>query len=430
MSSRNARFLALMLALPLTFFATRSHAQTYPCSGPGPGRVVVGIAPGGQGIAQTPICQDTGDGYAEAPVQQAPTRYMSVVVHPDTDKYWFARGFRSGDAATASAMKACTQAMGDGCSYADGWYGGSRIVVMEDVAGNLFVKGGNNFFSAWGAARSDCEKYSTGCHKLETLTNDFSDGGGGEEVQGPKGEVTRRLWGALARPKTKAPEPLDDLAWLATGQDGYKAAESAALNACHEATKLDCEVRISVGGGYIARIVNNTGNVYWFNASSLEMLDKGLKNACAKGDTCRLVDTFDVKPRAVTTVEISVSKAPIRGYFSLARPEDDQVEKRWSKRAVASGQATVLEAQAAAVALCEKESGSKCVANPKDGDDGVDQFVLMVRASTGEYFNFWGTSAQSARERGKSICEEKHLQCGEGTLYDLAKKNKGSLISF
>lgn len=418
--------LALLFAVPLVLFGLPVHAQQYPCNGPGPGEVLVGMAPGGNGVAPTPLCAPASDAGPAAPSVRMPDIYMSVVTHPDTRQYWFASGYGSVQWAENSAMEACKQAMGEGCAVSDTWSNDARIVVVEDVAGNVFAKGGASFFKAWLSAREECEKFSSGCHKVETLQNVL----GGGRVDVSKGDGRRRPWGAIARPTTKAPEPLDDTAWLATGREGFKAAEDAAIQACEQATKLECQARMSAGNGYIARIVNSHGGVQWFNAPALDMLDKGIRNTCPKGDTCRLVDTFDVRPQGLTTIEISVSKSPARGFFSMARPVDDQADKTWNKRALVTGQPTKESAQAAAVALCEKESGSKCEASPQDGDRGIDQFALLMRTSAGEPKIFWGTSVDDAGKHRTEWCDEKRIQCPQGTSVDLAKKNKGVLVSF
>jgi hypothetical protein len=42
-------------------------AQVHPCSGPGPGEVVVGQTQGGQGVASVPLCQSADQQQASAP---------------------------------------------------------------------------------------------------------------------------------------------------------------------------------------------------------------------------------------------------------------------------------------------------------------------------------------------------------------------------
>lgn len=417
--------LAVVLAVPLAFAASRVHAQAYPCNGPGPGEIMVGMAPGSNGVAPTPLCAPApGSAGPTAPAERMPDIYMSVITHPDTRQYWFASGYGSAEWAEKEALEKCAKAMGEGCEVNDTWSNNATIVVVEDVAGNMFAKGEARSSIISSASLKECKKYSSGCREVETLRN--ATGGG--MVVASRSEPGRRPWGAIARPKTKAPEPLDDTAWLATGEDGFKAAENAAVHACEQATKLECQVRVSAGNGYIARMVNGKGGVEWFNAPALDMLDKGMRNTCRDGETCRVVDTFDVRKKGLSTIEISVSKSPLRGFFSMARPVDDQLAKSWNKRAIITGQASVEAAQNAAVALCEKDSGGKCEAFPKEGDRGIDQFVTLARASSGDVKMFLGNSADDARGNLTQWCQEQHLQCPAGATVDLAKKNKGSLL--
>lgn len=51
---------------------TESHAQAYPCS-PGPGEQIVGMTPGGNGVASVPLCQrvDGGDSGDEGSAEKA-----------------------------------------------------------------------------------------------------------------------------------------------------------------------------------------------------------------------------------------------------------------------------------------------------------------------------------------------------------------------
>lgn len=48
--------LALVCSLPTAALAY------YPCNGPGPGEVLIGVDPGGNGIAPTPLCEYVGEG--------------------------------------------------------------------------------------------------------------------------------------------------------------------------------------------------------------------------------------------------------------------------------------------------------------------------------------------------------------------------------
>lgn len=416
-----SRRLASLLALPLMFAASSIGAQTYPCAGPGPGEIMVGMAPGGPGIAPQPICQRVADGDGYGGQQSSgylPPVHMSVVWHPDTSKVWIAKGFPSTKAAEDEALDACTEALGEGCAVGQSWYNAATIVVVTDAVDNVFIGGGATSREASRKADDDCEKYSTGCHKSETITNSFR----GPEVDFPSRRIQRRPFGAVARPKGKVEEKWDDTAWLATGKDGVKAAERAALSRCQLDTGVECFIRASAGNGLIARVVDDQGHVYWWNVPTARALSKAIDASCDKGRICRVVDTFDVRVPGDTTLQVSTSEHPLRGFFSLARPSDTEAAKAWRKRAFVSGMPTADAADQAAIAMCEKESGQKCDTGIKRGDRGTDQFMDLARMTDGTVRVFLGMSPEDARKDRDAYCTEHHEPCGEGLSVDLATK--------
>lgn len=391
------------------------HAQVHPCSGPGPGEIMVGESPGGNGMAPTPLCQYVGDGGGQQQAPQ-PDVYMVVVTHPDTTAVWATAGYTNDVQVQRVALDACAKAMGEGCSVASTWINQATIVVVEDVAGNLFVQGNGNTRKAKNLAMDDCDKFSTGCRVIRTLVN-----GVGATNYFPDSIPARRLFASIARAKGTPPEPWDDKAWLASGQSGYKASQDAALAQCAHDTGMECEIRVTAGNGLVARALDDHGHVYWLNVSSPEVLERSVKLNCGKGRECRLVDTMDTRTPRTVAFDVSRSDAPARGFFSMARPTDDTVEKSWGKRALVTGSATRAEAQTAAVQLCEDESKSHCEAAPKDGDLGIEQELLLVRDSTGKPHHFFGSSADDVKQHKEKACEKDNLSCPKGTLFDLAK---------
>ena len=62
------RFPARLAGLALLLLAPTEALAYYPCNGPGPGEVLVGVDPGGNGVASTPLCDYVGEesgGYAD-----------------------------------------------------------------------------------------------------------------------------------------------------------------------------------------------------------------------------------------------------------------------------------------------------------------------------------------------------------------------------
>ncbi|MQQ99822.1 DUF4189 domain-containing protein [Glaciimonas soli] len=91
------------LLLGLLISHQLSHAQAYPCSGPGPGEVVVGQTPGGQGVASMQLCQR-----AATQQQQPPVRWESRWGAIATDAPHAVLGTSTGQKSQASAERAAT----------------------------------------------------------------------------------------------------------------------------------------------------------------------------------------------------------------------------------------------------------------------------------------------------------------------------------
>nr|WP_199042917.1 DUF4189 domain-containing protein [Dyella sp. ASV24] len=413
----------MLFVLVLGWSVFPAHAQVHPCNGSGPGEVMVGEQPGGNGIAPIPLCQYVDNGsYQQAP--PAPVRlpdvYMAVVTHPDTNLVWSATGYANEKQAEQVAMDACAKAMGEGCGVAAGWSNQAVIIVVADVAGNLFVNGDGDARKAQKLAMGDCEKYSTGCQLMKVVVNGMAGGANYFPATFPG----RRLFASVARPKGTPPEKWDDKAWLATGQGGYKAAEDAVLTQCAHDTGMECEIRVTVGNGLIARSLDDQGHIYWLNASAPAIVERIVRSSCPKERECRLVDTFDARTPRTAVIDVSGSEAPARGFYSLARPVDDAAEKAWGKRAIVTGRTTRAEAQAQAVELCEAESKMHCEATPKEGDSGISQMMLLVRDSTGKPSVFFGSSKDDVKNQKEKYCAKNNVSCPGGEVVDLAKPAK------
>lgn len=399
------------------------HAQAHYCSGSGSGERVVGMSQGGSGVAAMPLCQGVdqsgaqqGQSQGYMPQMKLPDTYMTVVIHPDTSEFWATTGYGSDERARQDALQACTQTMGEGCQVAAAWTNFSQIAVIADAAGNLFVEGAHTGGNAEKNARKTCEKFSSGCRTAAVVDNQVIP-----HQTFPSGPLQRRPFAAIARPKGTPPEKWDDTAWLSSGQIGFKAAEDAVLSQCRHDSGMECELRVSVGNGKIARVADDTGHILWLNVSNPDALAKQVRTNCPKGRECRVIDTFDAHTPRTATLEVSKSDAPVRGFFSLARPADTAAEKAWGRRALATGRDSRDAAQQAAVALCESESKTHCEAVPKGGDRGTDQFFVLARDAAGGAMIFFGMSDDDARSAKDKGCAKENLTCSKGVTVDLAK---------
>lgn len=78
----------LLIALAWCLWPVSTTAQHYPCNGPAPGERLVGMAPGGPGVAPTPLC--ARDDSSGAPAQpSAPTEHHAAIAwHVDAADVW------------------------------------------------------------------------------------------------------------------------------------------------------------------------------------------------------------------------------------------------------------------------------------------------------------------------------------------------------
>jgi hypothetical protein len=412
--------LSFCLFLLASFYALPSWAA-HACGGPGPDEYLVGQGPTVNGVTSYYVCEWRQQQSPQPQYQQAPpprpSYWMSVMAHPDTTQVWAAKGYPSADTAQNAALDACTKAMGTGCYSTDRWSNEAYIAVVQDVQGYIYLKGaGLSQAQAEKAAMQECQSnadYDPGCRLLTIIGNSPN----GMSNDFPSGGAARRLFGAVARPKGTAPPPWDDSAWLASGIRGHKAAEQAALGECAKKTGMECELRITVGEGLIARYVTSEGGLYWLNAPTLDAARQILNASRSQQKGLYLMDTFDVrKPRLA---EIKVSEAdstPERGYFAAAKPADAAAEKAWSKRAVVTGKASMAEARAEAIKLCEAQSKSRC--DSISTDTGIYLFRVIYRDDKGATVAEGFTEAD-ARQRKDAACANQ--QCSPGTVIDLRK---------
>lgn len=366
--------------------------------------------------------QQQQNSYAPAPAQQGPfiTGWMAIVAHPDVPEIWETQGYSSQNVGIQRALDACAQKMGEGC-YLVGtstWHNRATLIVVRDRIGDIYVAGGDSLRpdKIENAVMKQCMAASDSCRPVAEFRNsvDAAD-------NFPSSVSPRRVFGVVVRPKGAPAEKWHYTAWLASGMRGYKAAQEAALTNCRADTGMDCEPRITTGGGLIARAVQDNGYIVWQAVTPGDRVDQQVAAQCQKGHQCRLVDTFDVqRPKTWRIDDYNASDHPERGFFALARPVDDNAERSWGKRALATGRVSRAEAQAAAVALCESESKTSCMATPKAGDQGTEQFLILARDASGMSHSSFGSSAAFVQQGLKTTCTTAAVKCGKGVVLDLA----------
>ncbi|WOF42506.1 DUF4189 domain-containing protein [Sphingopyxis indica] len=407
----------LLLALGWCFWPEPAAAQ-HVCSGR-PDEVMVGVGRGGPGVAGPPLCQwvaQSGQGQAPAPARPMPNFYMAVATHRDSSDIWATWGHGSNGAAERAALKGCERAMGTGCEIAAAWSNLAEIAVARDVAGTLWVEGAaKESGNAKRLALAACREVSTGCQEAGTVTNGTNRG-----EYFPTAPAARRYFAIVAWPKKDPGPQWQGKVWLVSGMRGYQASEQAVLQRCKAESGAECEVGKWDAGGALVRVMDDQRQSSWLRTSDASIADQRAKVTCAKGRTCLAVELYDAQtPRALTLDLSGDSQNPIRGFFSIAWPK---AKSSWNKLAIVTGRKNRAEADAAAIALCEKDSREACEPYLDNGDRGFDRFALILQDSGGNIRAHFGISPDDAQGRKRQSCAEYGVTCPEGRLIDLADR--------
>ena len=163
---------ALLALLPTTALAY------YPCNGPGPGEVLIGVDTT-NGV-QTPLCEYVGEdsdggggtgGSDPGPGGYWQERFAAVAWGQDADGNatyaWYANA-ASFDEAEAGAVNACVSGGFQDCRVASSVANGS-LVVASGNDGILYAEFGEDTGQAKRKALRMCKAASKGCKVLEML---------------------------------------------------------------------------------------------------------------------------------------------------------------------------------------------------------------------------------------------------------------------
>lgn len=408
--------LATMAALPVASGPAHAQGQSlgngvYACS---------------DGTVQPGPChpgQNDVEAASQPPPPPLPDIFMAVATHPDVTAIWATSGYPSNEGAKQAALDGCAKAMGEGCTIAATWSNDAEIAVVRDAAGYLFVEGAAaRRGKAEAAALRECQKISTGCQSLksffntESPRNDFSSS-----------PIRRRPFTAVAWPKGDAGPKWRNTAWLVSGQQGYAAAERAALQRCRADSGVECMVGQTVGGGLMVRYVDDDeGKSYWLGAGGPDVVGKRVQTAgCGAKRQCRLVETFDAQTPRALTIDLTRAETPSRGFFSMAWTSE---VTPWKGLAVVTGRQSRAEAKAAAVALCEQESKARCEPFSDEDDRGIAQYVIVLRDSANNVRTHFGFSPASIIQRKEESCARSGVTCPKGQVIDLAKPASFTLM--
>ncbi|WP_137110597.1 DUF4189 domain-containing protein [Rhodobacter sp. SY28-1] len=169
----------LPTALPLLVCGLALHLPTaalayYPCNGPGPGEVLIGVDPGGNGIAPTPLCEYVGEdgGGGGDPGGYWVDQYATLVWGTDPNggpTYSWYMNAASQSEADNGALAQCQASGFRDCRIAMGVTNGA-IAVAIDNGGSMHTDWGKDARQAKKKALRYCKQQGgKGCKIEEVL---------------------------------------------------------------------------------------------------------------------------------------------------------------------------------------------------------------------------------------------------------------------
>jgi Domain of unknown function (DUF4189) len=288
---------------------------------------------GWQGCAPIPGYEfpRSDPGPAPDPGPRIPTMYansyIAVAWHPNANDVWATWNHRTEAKSTQTALNACTQAMGEGCTIAiNGWNGSVAIARDQD----------NIVWQAWADtpknARKNvmkaCKEKKEGCKILHVFTAEpliqpanFTPEQQEILVTNPAFDFSKKYFPSNV--KRLSTEPQSDtsrgflaIAWtrfplqawpnlvVASGYPTVKEAEKVAIERCQTESKQTC---FSFGAidnrthPMFAAYVYGKDQVYWYSNMTEESLEKDAEKHCREGNvTCQKIGVFDARRSGVS----------------------------------------------------------------------------------------------------------------------------------
>jgi Domain of unknown function (DUF4189) len=303
----------------------------------------VGVEPGGpnnSGIAcywvEEPQ-QQNDPGPAPDPGPSIPTMYansyIAVAWHNNADDVWAIWNHRAEAKAKESALNACNQVMGSGCTIAGSSWNTS-VAIARRQNGQIWYATESTPKKAQNLVMKSCEDANNDCKLLHTFTAeplvqpanftpvqqeflitnpafDFSKKyfpstvkrlapeplATGPLSPGPQADTSRGFF-AIAWLKGKQEIPFGNLV-VASGFPTIQDAEKAALERCQAQSQQPCissndvdDQKNPMFGIYL----NSRNHVQLYNHTTAEAIEKAAEAECSKlGLTCKKVGIFDVR---------------------------------------------------------------------------------------------------------------------------------------
>ena len=295
----------LAIALAWCLWPATAQAQAYACPGPGPGERMVGMTPGGNGVAPVPLCvrdEDAGPPPPPAPPTEA---HAALVWHPDAADVWVDGNYTgANNPGEANALAACAKAMGDGCSPAGTWWN-SSMTIIRDKAGY--------FYKGWaGEDGLERKQAIADCSAKQLLPCEiFKTFGSGANRRFP-GAGVRKSYAASAWVIGTVDQGYDNKLYVASGYRSSDEATAAAVKACGDATGRKCEANTLTGNGFIQTYrLGGTDDSATVETSAKRAKEAAQMNCKKqKATSCLLQAQFDSRKSGLFVHDFVNQKAP------------------------------------------------------------------------------------------------------------------------
>lgn len=301
--------LALLIAFIFAIDSGDAHAQTFPCSGPGPGVVVVGEHRAGPRAPPTPICQRTDQSGASAAPSGSGDDFSAVAWHDDANDVWASARHNSSGGAHIDAFTACRDVMGDGCKTMRQVNG--YIMVSRDQFGDLFIVSDGRKKEARRRMAESCAKARIRCSEIGMFRSSDT-----YEDFNPQAILNRRHPRDLRNVRRSYAAAVRDTnrneGFLATGHRTLEEAKAAALAACRNAEPGDddCRMRNWSGSKVMVLYSDQTGQTYFETDFSPQAAAEALHGFCKQEQlgACRIERSFDVGVRGLHRYQTRIER--------------------------------------------------------------------------------------------------------------------------
>ncbi|MES2988740.1 MAG: DUF4189 domain-containing protein [Pseudomonadota bacterium] len=384
-------------------------------------------------IAATPSQQqDDEEGPDDRPSSPRPSgplygrSSMATAQHRDSTFVWGSAGHHTPETARKRVMDACAAAMGEGCVYGEAWSGEAAIAVAVDGGGDVWLQGGTQSKAdAESRALKLCkEKGAQGCRiafsfeniripAAASMNSDYSTD------YFPKGPIRRRQWALLAWPETMPAPAWQRKAWLVSGRRNFVAARNEVLRRCRSDSGVSCTMGRAVADGTLAHYVNSRGQSNWIDAAGVATPAARVDRACeTDARPCRVVALYDA---ATPRLQVVTDPEPTRGYVSAAWPA---VAGNWHRLAIVTGRPTMAAANADAMALCERQSKTRCALYLDHPDNRAGMFLGLYSVPDDGLHIVFGLSIEHLKQAAIASCARNNMPCTNRAIVDLSKRGE------